>query len=324
MPTIRNGRGELEVFDMGVPPPASPSGPIERSQVSAQRMADFAAERARAADRQRKPSPAVLDDQARAAASRARGAKAGGFVKGATKPIQEGPVPPRDHHDAGTNRVRQQAEEGAAAAMEKPPLSAAAFSDGRGRRKLPRDRAERNALVLEAVRASASHAEAATRLGVGKARVEQIVSELRRSDQLPADVRAALDARRHSISVAGGKVRAAQRRAEPEGREASAPATAADDGGTTGGPSPRPPELLPPPGPSEPAPGIAEEYSAPDSTRSPDVVLPCDGCVHAAVCSIKPDLDRWVERMGAPAPPHPAITVAAISIACAHELQAAS
>jgi hypothetical protein len=48
VPVIRDGRGKERV-EPTVPPAAVPSGPIERSQVSAQRMADFAAERAAAA-----------------------------------------------------------------------------------------------------------------------------------------------------------------------------------------------------------------------------------------------------------------------------------
>lgn len=146
-------------------------------------MADFAAERARATTPKPTNSFAAMHAQRRSrttsadlAASRARGAVKGGFVKGAKKT-----APPS------------------------APSAASTAIEGSGRRKLPRDRDERIRLVMDAVRASSSHAEAAGRLGVTKARVEQIVSELEPTDDSrfrPAPPRAGALQVQHGVTTA--------------------------------------------------------------------------------------------------------------------------
>lgn len=110
MPIVRDGRNRVDEYR--VEPIGSPPGPVLRvAAISEARMADFAAERARDAERRERAA-------AMTAASRARGAQRAGFVKGAAKPHQrteEDPVPPRQqngHHDAGTGRARQQVEAG--------------------------------------------------------------------------------------------------------------------------------------------------------------------------------------------------------------------
>lgn len=162
MPVVRNGRNEVDEYR--VEPVGSPPGPVVRDRVSEARMADFAAERARTAEHDRRElSTAEKSRRAReiAAASRARGAKAGGFVKGATKPHQ-------------------------AKRTEEETVSPT---------KREERRIAKRESYLEAIRATTSHGEAAERLGVTKHTVEQFVSELRRRGELPADVDAMLRAR---------------------------------------------------------------------------------------------------------------------------------
>lgn len=347
MPKIRDGNNRVTEFEVE-PPSGVGYGPIERSQVSAQRMADFAAERARAAE---KASPAIThresysEGQARRgkalgegrreaaasmAASRARGAVRGGFVKG-----QKKPAPPA-HHDAGVNRVRQQAEAGRVAATAGAPTVKRRFP-------LPRDPAERRAAVLVALRSTHTVRAAAGLLGVTETRVGQILREIRLAGEMPADLDADIKSR-SAIAAAtrtgtvplaaplvdpAGKTAAEVRREqraiadasemhEPGNKthtdstlkdpEAGAPATAADDGGAA--PPAAATEVAMPPGPT------------------PDVVLPCEGCVHVEVCNIKALLEVqagwWAERLTTGTLLHPAISVSAIAIRCTHELRATS
>ena len=62
---------------------------------------------------------------------------------------------------------------------------------------------------------------------------------------------------------------------------------------------------------------------SPPTGGGPDVVLPCEDCVHAAVCSIKPLLEVFAQRIDLPLLPHSAISVAAIGISCTHYLAGA-
>ena len=216
MPAIRNGRGELVVYDMGTPP-TNPPPPVERRQVSAERMADFAAERASMSEHDRRGHQSLADKAKRAreieAASRARGAQRAGFVKGATKPhpserTEEETMPGKPGPEATTRRDQRR-----------------------------HDKAER---ILAVVRATSSHAESAVQLGMGKHSIEMFLSDLRRRGELPEDVEALLRARNPAIHR-GGRPRKAT--AEPaqilstdstiEGGEEGAPATAADDLGAT-------------------------------------------------------------------------------------------
>jgi hypothetical protein len=47
-------------------------------------------------------------------------------------------------------------------------------------------------------------------------------------------------------------------------------------------------------------------------------------CSHAAVCSIKPELEAWLAEVKAPASPHEAIAIVAarLEVTCAHFLVA--
>jgi hypothetical protein len=47
-------------------------------------------------------------------------------------------------------------------------------------------------------------------------------------------------------------------------------------------------------------------------------------CSHAAVCSIKPELEAWLAEVKAPASPHEAIAIVAarLEVACDHFLAA--
>lgn len=189
MPTIRDGRGVLTVHDLSTPPTGG-VGPIERSQASAARMADFAAERARAAVKREPRVPIVATPAERLTASR----------RGTARSIE----------------VRQ--EKGTIMAN---PARAATGGAAHESVKLPRDRDERTRAVLEAVRTSSSHAEAGAKLGVGGQRIAQFVSDLRRAGQLPADVEKLLRAR------SGHRAAGEASDHEPPGPEAGGPATAA-------------------------------------------------------------------------------------------------
>lgn len=72
---------------------------------------------------------------------------------------------------------------------------------GENNRRLPADPAERERVVLEAVRATETTAEAGERLGVTATRVQQILRDLRDQGRLPADIAATIAARR-----AGGRI----------------------------------------------------------------------------------------------------------------------
>lgn len=212
MPAIRDARGQLHVHEVQLP--VNPPGPIERSRVSEARLADFAAERAAATERRQRrhdaegrpersyvPTPVAREQakrnaQASMAASRARGAQRAGFVKGATRRSQEDAMP-----TAPAPRRRQ-------------------LSPGR-----TQPRAERVQRILAAIRESASHAEAAERLGMGKHAVEMFVSDLRRRRELPDDVEQLLRARNPAYGKAGRPRANGVERIE--GGEEGAPATAA-------------------------------------------------------------------------------------------------
>lgn len=267
-------------------------------------MADFAAERAASS---RKSSPAVLDNrsaaatsrargqEAAAAASRARGAQRAGFVKGATKPA---------HHDAGTNRIREQVEEGhRAMSKSEAPTGGAAHRTF----KLPQDRAERNRVVLDAIRSTPSHEAAGRLLGCSGARVAQIIGELRRAGELPEDVVALLRARaNHKPLEASAK---------------PAHIVSADLPTATGHASPRrvePKDIPLGDGPGEP-------FHHPAPTSRPDVVLPCDGCAHAVVCAFRPDLEAFVAPVvELPHASRGVFEIQAIAIGCAFRLEAVS
>jgi hypothetical protein len=299
MPRIRDGHNRVDEYET-VPPPAVGVGPIERVVVPgaiARTPGIEAQGLPRYTSRRGVDRPAAT-----MAESRARGARAAGFVKGATKRTPMVPLAPT--------------------ATDPPPLTGAAVgvSGSRGRRVMPRDRGERNSLVLDTVRTSKSHAETGERLGVTGKRIEQIVHEIRRNGLLPADVDELLKAR---SSWKGTVHRATPAVAEPahivsaespiEGREAGAPATDALDR-----------DAGSPPGdgsPPEPEPGIEDAYSAPDSTRRPTVMLPCEDCAHAVVCSIRPLIEAMEPVIESP---HPAVYVDALSIECDHFLDRVS
>lgn len=263
MPTIRDARGQLTSYET-LPPPGSPSGPVIRDRVSEARMADFAAERAREAERKR--TTRVI-----------RSIATGEYVAVSTP--EPGP------------------EEKPMPDVEKSPLSAAAVSrGGSGARPLPRDEAARMALVLDAVRSTPSLTAAGAKLGVTNQRVGQLVQSFRRAGVLPDDVDRLVKARgrsrpstskvdaiepsldTHSSSIKAvieprsvkshGVERAPHKHSDQiKGQEAGAPVTDAVDRGTTG--TAPATEVATPPGPT---PVIEEAYSAPVLTTPADVV----------------------------------------------------
>lgn len=83
---------------------------------------------------------------------------------------------------------------------------------GRGgnNRKLPVDPAEREARLLEAVRATTSTGEAGVLLGITATRVQQLLRELRDAGRLPGDITDALKARRSGRRLVVGETAAVQ------------------------------------------------------------------------------------------------------------------
>ena len=345
MPAIRDAQGKLTVHDMGAPP-VNPPGPIERRQASAQQMADFAAERARMSEHERRGHTSLAEKGKRAreieAASRARGAQRAGFVKGATKPHQakpteEVPMVGGEHSDVG--RIREQVEEG---------------HEGNGGH-WARKRAAKAEQWFAAIRETSNLTEAAARLGTNAKNVSNFVVQMRASGDLPADI----DAKVQSRSVAqrtqpepvvvevsltpSGRVTAAMLEQaglrEPdvakaahfmtterhiEGGEEGAPATAADDLGTTGAAPAE--EVATPPSPPRFDMDQDDSQEPPSGTLAaalaravtPGLVLPCERCAHDAVCSIKPQLVEAIPTIVV-ASPHPAIHVGVID--CDHFLE---
>ena len=284
MPIIRDGRGELHVHDMGTPP-VNPPGEIVRARVSEQRMADFAAERARLAQGARKPKPkprSVRDvlvadavaarteaDERRRQMPRAPHPSRAHMAVERHEAPKEEPVP-QEHHDAGTNRVRQQVDEGRAAST-----------------RPPRGVFDRQA-TIEAVRTSTTMQEAAEKLGLADtSSLIYRLSTMAKAGELPDDVAARRTGTGSARRIPRGLPTIAT--AKPahivstdstlEGGEEGAPATAADDRGATR--PARATEVATPPSPprfdmdqddsQEPAPGIVAGHrtgniSAPDST----------------------------------------------------------
>jgi len=117
VPAIRDGRGVLTVHDMGVPPPANPSGPVERIVEPSVMV--------------RVPEVTGKSNAEYLAASRARGAKAGGFVKGATKPLRS----PAERLASVTRQQEEAAASETARWLEEQKTTAApAISDAPKRR----------------------------------------------------------------------------------------------------------------------------------------------------------------------------------------------
>jgi hypothetical protein len=173
---------------------------------------------------------------------------------------------------------------------------------------LPRDRAERDAAVFAALRSTPTLGLASQRLKVSETRVGQILRQIREDGGLPEDISLLLQMRRGVPHL------------EPKPHPGWPASKRAHIVSTE-------------PPPAEP--GIGAAYSAPDSPPepvaietveppdppqpSPAVLLPCEGCIHAVVCSIKPELERWAETLVAPVSPLAAITVGAISVSCRYE-----
>jgi hypothetical protein len=92
VPTIRAGRGVLHVHDMGTPPPANPSGPVQRVGMPSTPSTGQAAAIPAASVAPAKPP---YGGGSSLAASRARGAAAGGFVRGHTGPKRKAEEKPK-------------------------------------------------------------------------------------------------------------------------------------------------------------------------------------------------------------------------------------
>lgn len=114
-------------------------------------------------------------------------------------------VPPiREEHGGESWRTKPTAAELAAASrrrgtermLEVRKAKAAGPGRGANNRRLAVDREERERLLLEAVRATSTTAEAGERLGVTGTRVQQLLRELRDEGRLPQDIADALVARR--------------------------------------------------------------------------------------------------------------------------------
>lgn len=273
MPAIRDGRGVLTEYDMGTPP-INPPGEVVRRQASAQQMADFAAERAAAAER-RKKSPAVIDNPAAAAVSRQRGHEAlrrarsvqdvmVDDARARATATEEEPVA-MEHHDAGTNRIRQQVEAGHARKSGRRPGMRDARQIALATSLTPKQDAAIDALRVHGSRAAASEA-----LGISKMALEARLNEAAEKDLLPRDLPdlpfrfrpaaevspAGLTAGEHRRAVKA----AAAVHTESLDREAPAPVTG--ESVEAGSETPATAGSTPP----GPPPGISEEYSARDST----------------------------------------------------------
>lgn len=217
MPTIRDGRGVLVVHDMSTPPAGSAVGSIERRQVSAQRMADFAAERAAAAEHDRPKRDLRPVGSAGAKESSQRGLEA----RWGKKPTEEAPVATLPHHDAG--RMSE----------PRPPKPAGPGAAAKGQSKVDRD--ARATRVLEALEHHGGSVDAAAaELGMRRNAVTMVAKHARiRTGETPPQ-----PVREQPRLVAPADI-------SLEGQEAGAPATDAGD---------RAPRAVavPPPGPPEP------------------------------------------------------------------------
>jgi hypothetical protein len=84
--------------------------------------------------------------------------------------------------------------------------------------------------------------------------------------------------------------------------------------------APSAPEPTPEPTPvAAVPPAQAEPPDAPQPSRGH--ALPCTSCLHADVCSIRPQLEAWVRNLKPPTKPHAALQVnVAVDVACDHFL----
>jgi hypothetical protein len=97
---------------------------------------------------------------------------------------------------------------GAEANRRRLEAARAARAPGPGRgannRRLPSDPAERERVLIEAVRGTTTTGEAGERLGVTATRVQQLLRGLRDEGRLPDDIAAALAARRSGRRITIG------------------------------------------------------------------------------------------------------------------------
>lgn len=155
MPAIRDGRGQLAIDD-NEPRLAEGSGPVERRMASALQMADFAAERARMAEHDRRKPAAFTNTKAETTAAAHRGGE-----------------------------VRRQQLEAARAAQE----GSVDQTKKEARRIESRDH------LLAVMRTTSSYTEAAQVLDKAPNTLQVAISNLRRRGELPADVEELLKAR---------------------------------------------------------------------------------------------------------------------------------
>lgn len=263
MPTIRDGRGVLTVHDMGVPP-ANPSGPVQRLVEPAM---------------VRVPDETGQTNADRMAASRARGAKAGGFVAGATKsarrwngqPPEGFPPPSRAAQTATARATLVETRNGALTSRQQQVIEALGRLGSRKAVQL-----ELGAKHIQSIDGTLLDAHAKGLLPLDLPDLPKRLQKALAGGPPP------LRRGRHAVDPAGktaAEVRRAQKAAtiEPQGREAGAPATDADDRGITGAAPAT--EVATPPGPT-PGPfpgaqaaadatdralGMEPEYSEPDS-----------------------------------------------------------
>ncbi len=150
-----------------------------------------------------------------------------------------------------------------------------------------RKRAEKAARFIAAVRETANYAEAAETLGTSRHGVEQFMSDLRKRGELPADV--------DELLIARG------------GRPASMPGSGRRKA-TVLAVLPDKPTIV--------------AADLPDVPATPDVVMPCDRCAHALVCSIKATaaIKGWPHSWWST--PDVALHVAEVRVRCDHFLEA--
>lgn len=286
MPTIRDARGQLHVHDMTPRLEVSGPAPVERSRVSEQRMADFAAERAQTAERTRADAVAAgrmsaerrRSTAAEEAVSRRRGAEV-------------------MHERAVARKAAQQPEE---PAMPSP--------DRHGHRAPTTKNAAltaRQEQVIEAIRRTGSRHGAMAELGITHMQsIDTTLMDAHAKGLLASNVPDLPPriARAFGLEVTPrkGLRRAPTPTIEPQDQEAGDPATDASG-------APAEPPFTTPPGPHV------------------TLLLPCEDCLHAPVCRIRPILELWQVEAGPPLDtPNPAIAVEAVSLGCEHHLAAAS
>ncbi len=311
MPIVRDGQNKVHEYDMT--PPASPSGPPVRVDVpgevvrtpgmDAVGLPRYTSRRGvdrpegRMAESRARGNAASARPHASAEESRARGAKAGGFVKGATKHEPKVPIAPPAKGVAQTAAARA-----ATAASRNAALTS------------------RQQQVVDALRRLGTRKAVMAELGAKHVQsIDATLLDAYAKGLLPTDLPDLPKRLQRALDAGAGVIRRGKLAAKPahivstesplEGQEASAPATDAGEG--KAGASDPAALAVPPPGLDRILAGAAA-----------DVDVPCGDCAHEPVCAIKALLAMggWREQVAA-ASPFPAIRIVAIGVTCSHFLE---